>query len=260
MPRKTALVTGASAGIGERFTHKLAQEGYDLILVARRQSRLDDLAVVLGERHHVSVRVIAADLADPATPAQIMAQVAEWGLQVDFLVNNAGFAAKTSLIDSDWADLNREIQVMITALTELMIGFGKGMVQRGYGHILNVSSLAAFAPSPAGMLYTGIKSYVLNVSESADMEFKRSGVHVTALCPGFTYTEFHDVQGTRELVNKLPGVFWQDADTVVNAGYKAVLAGNPVCVPGVFNKSMGALAKVLPEALRYRLGARGRMY
>ncbi len=260
MSKRTALITGASAGIGQRFAHRLAREGYNLILVARRRKRLEALADKLTEQYGVDVRLLVEDLADAQAPARIVDQVRNWGLHIDFLVNNAGFAAKTSLVNSDWADLNREIQVMITALTELMIHFGKQMVPRGYGHIVNVSSLAAFAPTPAGMLYTGIKSYVLNASESADMEFKRSGVHVTALCPGFTYTEFHDVQGTREKVSKLPSIFWQDADAVVEAGYRAVLTGQPVCVPGTFNKSMGALSRLLPESLRYRLGSRGRIY
>ncbi|ENO14122.2 SDR family oxidoreductase [Marinobacter nanhaiticus D15-8W] len=260
MSKRTALITGASAGIGERFSHRLAREGYNLILVARRRERLEALAESLAGKYGVDVRVLSEDLGDPQAPSRIIDQVQTWDLHVDFLVNNAGFAAKTSLVKSEWPELQQEIQVMVTALTELMIRFGKQMVSRGYGHIVNVSSLAAFAPTPAGMLYTGIKSYVLNASESADMEFKRSGVHVTALCPGFTYTEFHDVQGTRDLVSKLPSVFWQDAETVVDAGYRAVLAGRPVCVPGAFNKTMGGLSRILPEALRYRLGSRGRIY
>ncbi|WP_165855165.1 SDR family NAD(P)-dependent oxidoreductase [Marinobacter sp. JSM 1782161] len=259
MPR-TALVTGASAGIGERFAHRLAEAGYDLILTARREDRLNALAQTLSERFAARCTVIPTDLAEPAHVQALLDTLDRDDLQVDFLVNNAGFAARTSLVASDWATLQREIQVMVSAPTELMIRLGQRMVERGYGNIVNVASLAAFAPPPSGMLYTGIKRYLLDVSQSADMEFRRSGVRVTALCPGFTYTEFHDVQGTREQVSRLPGIFWQDADAVARIGLQAALAGKAVCVPGRFNRVLAAVCDALPAFARYQLGRRGRIY
>ncbi|MEQ5833814.1 SDR family oxidoreductase [Marinobacter sp. NFXS9] len=260
MSRRTALVTGASAGIGKGFAEKLASQGYDLVLVARRRERLEALGTDLQARFGVAVHIVAEDLGDSGAVDRILRAVDDAGLHVDFLVNNAGFAARTSLVDSDWSVLNQEIQVMVTALTELMVKLGRRMVKRGYGHIINVASLAAFAPSPAGMLYTGIKNYVVNVSESADMEFRQHGVRVTALCPGFTYTEFHDVQGTREQVSRLPSILWQDVSAVVEEGYRAALAGKPVCVPGRFNKVIASVSGLLPESVRYQLGRRGRIY
>ena len=133
------------------------------------------------------------------------------------------------------------------------------MADQGWGRIINVSSLAAFAPNSPGMLYTGIKSYVLNMSQALDMQLKPSGVHVTALCPGFTWTEFHDTQGTREWANQLPAFAWQDAATVVKAGWEAVSRGEPVCVPGVVNKAVASFTKHLPERLRYLVGKHARM-
>lgn len=204
---KGALITGASAGLGEAFARLLASEGHDLMLVARRADRLQALADELAAAHGVRAM----------------------------------------------------IEVMVTGLTELSHRFGSGMAERGWGRIINVSSLAAFAPNSPGMLYTGIKSYVLNMSQALDLQLKPSGVHVTALCPGFTWTEFHDTQGTREWANRLPGFLWQDAGTVVRAGWEAVSAGHPVCVPGVVNKAVASFTKHLPERLRYLFGRQARM-
>ena len=252
--RRTALITGASAGIGKAFVNLLAKEGYDLILVARRRDLLEQVAARMREQHDVSVTVMPADLADIGAARDIFRQVEEKGLFVDVLVNNAGFASSKAFSQSSWSDIHGEIQVMITALTELCHRFAPAMVDQGWGRIINLSSIAAFAPPTSSLLYTGIKSYVLNMSEALDMELKASGVHVTALCPGFTHSEFHDVMGTREAMNRLPGFMWHDADEVGKAGYQAVMRGQPVCVPGVFNKTVAGSSRMLPERLRYWLG------
>lgn len=257
--RRTALVTGASAGIGKAFAELLACEGHDLLLVARREERLHQLAGELQSRYGVRAVVYAADLADFTAPARIMAAAESLGMEIGVLVNNAGFAASEEFLGSSWEALSGEIQVMVTALTELMYHVGQGMKARGYGRIINLASLAAFAPTAPSMLYTGIKSYVLNVSQAVDMELKPFGVHVTALCPGFTWSEFHDVQGTRELANKLPGFMWQDAETVARLGYEAVMKGEPVCVPGRFNKAVAYGSRLVPERLRYFLGKQGKV-
>lgn len=251
---RCALVTGASAGIGAAFARLLAAEGHTLILVARREDRLRELAAELSDQHAVRCEVIAADLGDPQAPLDIMARVEALGLAVDILINNAGLSGKGRFVDTPWKELAIELQVMVTAVTELARRVAPGMQQRGWGRIVNVSSVAAFAPPGASLLYTGIKSYVLNMSQALDMELKPHGVHVTALCPGFTRSEFHDVMGTRGTMNKFPSFVWQDADEVARAGYQAVMKGQPVCVPGLVNKLMVGSLRPLPETLRYHLG------
>lgn len=186
--KRIALVTGASAGLGSHFSRLLAQRGYDLILVARRADRLETLAADLSREFSVQCHVIAIDLADPRSAESLLAEVAARGLHVDFLVNNAGFGGSGRFSETEWQDISRELQVMVTTLTELAHRLVPGMRTRGFGRIINVSSLAAFMPPGESMLYTAIKSYVLNMSQALDMELKPYGIHVTALCPGFTYT------------------------------------------------------------------------
>lgn len=257
--RKGALITGASAGLGEAFARLLASEGLDLMLVARRAERLEALALTLRAEHGVRVVVCPADLSTPDAALYVQKQATAANFQVDVLINNAGLAEPVSFLKLPVEDVRAMIEVMATGLTELTHRFGQGMAERGWGRVLNVSSLAAFAPNSPGMLYTAIKSYVLNMSQALDMQLKPQGIHVTALCPGFTWTEFHDTQGTREWANRLPGFVWQDADTVVRAGWLAVSQGQPVCVPGAVNKSVAAITKHLPERLRYFFGKHGRM-
>lgn len=250
----TALVTGASAGIGAAFARHLAAEGHDLLLVARREDRLRGLAGELRAAHGVRCEVLAADLADPAAPTRIMEYAAAQGLDVDVLINNAGMSSNGTFADTDWATLAAEVQVMITAVTELAHLAVPGMKARGRGRIVNVSSLAALAPPGASLLYSAIKSYVLVMSQSLDMELKPAGVHVTALCPGFVHSEFHDVMGTRDAASSLPAALWLQPDAVVREAWAAVEAGKPVCVPGTVNKVLAAAVRPLPRSLQYRLG------
>ncbi|MEH3155263.1 MAG: SDR family oxidoreductase [Gordonia paraffinivorans] len=252
---RTALVTGASAGIGAAFARHLAAQGNDVVLVARREDRLVTLAEELGRGYGVTATVIAADLNDPAGPRAIVDQCASQDIDIDILINNAGFSGNGSFAETPFDDLAREIQVMVTAVTELAHLVVPGMKQRQYGRIVNVSSLAALLPPGASLLYTAIKSYVLNLSQALDMELKPDGVHVTALCPGFTHSEFHDVMGTRNAAStKLPGLLWQSAEDVVREGWDAVEAGKPVCVPGAVNKITAAAARPIPTRLGYVLG------
>lgn len=251
---RTALVTGASAGIGAAFARHLAAEGYALLLVARRVDRLKTLADELTAQYGVRCDVFAADLSDPAAPAQIIAFAQAQGISIDVLINNAGLSGKAAFANTPWPTLAAEIQLMITALTELCHRVLPGMQERGWGRIINLSSLAAFSPPGASLLYTGIKSYVLSISQSLDMELKPQGIHVTALCPGFTRSEFHDTMGTRDAANKLPALLWQEAEDVVREGWQAVTKGKPVCVPGVVNKLVASSVRPLPVSLQYHLG------
>ncbi|WP_067852339.1 SDR family NAD(P)-dependent oxidoreductase [Nocardia shimofusensis] len=253
---RTALVTGASAGIGASFARHLAQQGHDLLLVARRADRLEALAAELRAAHNIRCQIFAADLADRGTPEAIIGYAAGEGIEIDILINNAGLSGKTAFADTPWDTLAAEIQLMVTAVTELTHRVVPGMKERRWGRIVNLSSLAAFSPPGASLLYTGIKSYILNISQSLDMELKPHGVHVTALCPGFTHSEFHDVMGTRRTADHLPAILWQQPEEVVREGWQAVMKGKPVCVPGTVNKLTAAAMRPIPTNVGYFLGNR----
>lgn len=251
---RTALVTGASSGIGAEFARHLAAEDMSLVLVARRRDKLDALAQELAERHQVRVEVVVADLSDPAAPRAIVEELRERGLAIDVLINNAGLSGSEAFLATDWSSLAAEIQVMVTAVTKLAHLLAPGMKERGWGRIVNVSSLAAFAPPGESLLYTGIKSYVLNMSQALDMELKPFGVHVTALCPGFTRSEFHQTMGSADAAAKLPSVLWQESDEVVREGWTAVQKGKPVCVPGRVNKVLSHAMRPVPFRAQYVMG------
>jgi short-subunit dehydrogenase len=255
--RRTALVTGASSGIGEAFAKLLASEGVDLIITARRQERLTAVADRLRRQHGVSVEVIAADLSKQEAPARLCAEIGRRGLTVDVLVNNAGYGVPGTFIASPWERQAALLQVMVVALAELTHRLLPGMVERGYGRIINVASLAALVPAPAGhTLYAACKSFVVKFSESLAGEVLRSGVHVTALCPGFTLSEFHDVTGTRATVRTLPSWLWMSAEDVAREGFDAVMAGRPAHVTGGVNRAIATLAQYTPRPLLVALGRR----
>ena len=254
---RLALVTGASAGIGEAFARLLGAKGCDLVLTARREDRLQRLAEDLRGRG-VTVHVLTADLAEPDAPARLEAGLAALGRRVEILVNNAGYGLPGRYVDSAWADQAEFVQVMVTAPAELAHRFAPAMVARGYGRILNVASLAGLAPGgPGATLYAASKAFMVRFSESLHLELRGTGVHVTAHCPGFTWSEFHDVTGTRDLVRRTtPRFAWQDAATVARTGWAAVEANEAVCVPGFVNKLLAAAAKVAPESLALAILAR----
>ncbi|KYQ81960.1 short-chain dehydrogenase [Acinetobacter sp. NRRL B-65365] len=254
MKNHTALITGASAGIGKAFAHHLAKEKCSLLLVARREERLKELAAELVKKYNINCHIFAADLNDPSVPAAIMSYAENLGITIDILINNAGLSGKTAFAETPWPKLAAEIQLMITSVTELCHRVLPQMQKNGWGRIINLSSLAAFSPPGASLLYTGIKHYILDISQSLDMELKPQGIHVTALCPGFTHSEFHDVMGTRDAANNLPTILWQQPEQVVKEGWDAVMNGKPVCVPGLVNKVIASSVRPLPMTLQYFLG------
>ena len=249
-----ALVTGASSGIGAAIAREYARRGIPLILTARRVERLDALAAEL--RPQVDVVVLAADLADPAAPAALEAAVRERGLHVAHLVNNAGYGVPGRYLSADWKTHADSLQVMLHAVCELTHRFLPAMEAAGYGRIVNVASLAGLVPASAGhTLYGATKAFLIRFSECLALETKDKGVHVCALCPGFTYTEFHDVNGMRARVSKLPTWLWLDADAVARQGLDAVEAGRARLVTGGANRIIAALSKYLPDRLAHALVA-----
>ena len=230
--RRTALVTGASAGLGAEFAWQLAARGVDLLLVARREERLKALATELSSRHGVDVTLLAADLADRAAPAAIERFAAERGLAIDWLVNNAGSAGPHLLDDSDWEAQAEFLELMMLSVAQLCHRFVPAMRERRFGRVINVSSFAGRIARPAGSNYGPSKAYLVALSEELALELRGTGVHVTALCPGFTHTEFHAVAGLDEMKRQLPGFVWYEAETVVREGLDAVEAGKPILVSG----------------------------
>ena len=258
---RTVLITGASAGIGEAFAEVFASHGFDLVLVARREERLRTVAERLAKAHGVATHVLVADLSNPSAPVHIGAELTARGLQIDALVNNAGYGVPGVFLKSEWPRHAANLQVMVMALAELTHRLLPGMLARGYGRIINVASLAGLVPASAGhTAYGASKAFVIKFSESLHQEVSSQGVHVTALCPGFTWSEFHDVTGTRERMNRLPSWLWMDAPTVARQGYDAVMAGTPIYVNGRVNRTIAALVRVAPmtliRAVERRIGHR----
>jgi short-subunit dehydrogenase len=251
MTRRLALVTGASAGIGAAFARTLAARGYDLALSARRVERLEALAAELRAGHGVEVLVAPADLADPAGVRRILDAVAAHGRPVDVLINNAGYGLPGAFAETRWVEQQAFLQVMVAAPCELAHKLVAPMVERRFGRIVNVASVAGLLPGAAGhTLYAGAKSLMIKTSQSLHLEAAAHGVHVTALCPGFTYTEFHDVNGTRARVSAAtPKWAWLQADKVARAGWRAVEANRAVCTPGLAYKLICGAAKLVPDSL-----------
>jgi short-subunit dehydrogenase len=259
---KTALVTGASSGIGKAFAELLAQKGYGLVLTARRQDRLEVLATELAQHHHVKTHIIVADLAQPNAPDQIAAELAARRLAIDVLVNNAGYGVPGSYAGVRWSDHERFMQVMVIAVLDLTYRLLPGMVARGWGRIINIASVAGMVPAPAGhTLYGASKAFLIRFSEALASENLAKGVNVTAVCPGFTWSEFHDVLGTRERMNRMPAFMWLTAEKVAREGYDAVMNGRSVVVNGRIYRFLVWLNGSLPRSLARRVSAvAGRRY
>ncbi len=250
MTRPLVLITGASAGIGAALAREFAAHGWDLALTARRKDRLDDLAEEMKAKNGVDSLVITADMHKKTAPKAILKAVEDAGRHVDGLINNAGYGVPGTFNTPGWSDHAAFLQIMLIAPCELTYLTLPGMQSRGFGRIINVASLAGHLPGSNGhTLYAADKAFLIKFSQSLNLENIGTGVHVSALCPGFTYSEFHDVNNTRGLVSKLPGWMWLTAEEVAAIGYKAVEKNVAVRVPGMANKTIAALSKILPEPL-----------
>jgi short-subunit dehydrogenase len=258
LSRRLCLVTGASAGIGAAFARVYASRGWDVALTARRAERLAALADEIRLRWGVETLVLPADLADPAAPEQLMGEIEAQGRTVDGLVNNAGYSSTIGFPEASWSEHQAFLQVMLLAPTELSHRALPSMLDARFGRIVNVCSLAGMVPAtPGDTLYGATKSYLIKFSQSLHLELRERGVHVTALCPGYTFSEFHDVNGSREKVSKAyPDWIWMGADEVAQAGWEAGEANRPLSVPGAPNKAITALMKLIPDEWTLQLTAR----
>ena len=244
---ETVLLTGASAGIGRELARLAAGDGHDLVLVARRQDRLEELAAELGAAHGVRVTVIAADLSDRATPGQIAERIHTAGTRVDYLINNAGFGTCGPFQE---VVLEREmemIEVNVRALVQLTRLFLPEMLARKRGRILNIASVAGFVPGPFMATYYASKAFVLSFTEALARELRGSGVTVTASCPGPTATEFGAVARNKDTHLFRRGV--ADAASVAGHAYRAMLAGKVVAIPGLMNKLIAQSIRISPRSV-----------
>ncbi len=251
MERGTALVTGASAGIGEAFANLLAAEGFDLILTARRAERLRVLSASLTERHGVKVSGISADLADPAGPQRLYDELNEAGQTIDLLVNNAGFGGVGRFEALDQVRQREMIDVNVSALTRLAGLMLPGMKARARGGIINVASTAAFQAGPFMAVYYASKAYVLSFSEALSEECRGTGVTVSCLCPGVTATEFFETAGFGDLPLYRLGMM--DAARVARLGYDGWRSGRAIVLPGLRNQVLVWGARVLPRPVTRRV-------
>lgn len=250
---KTALVTGASAGLGAEYAKLFAADKHDLVLVARRLDKLEELAATLRAAHGVTVRVIAADLTDAGAPQRLFDELAGAGVEVEFLVNNAGFGTNGAFVELDPRREIDMLQVNVVALTHLTRLFLPGMVARKSGRVLNLGSTAGFQPGPFMAVYYASKSYVNLFSEALSVELEGTGVTVTVSCPGATATEFSAIAGNDRTKLFKRGV--ADAPTVARQGYDAMMAGRAMIVHGLKNRLGVQAVRAAPRAVLRKLVA-----
>jgi uncharacterized protein len=248
---KTALITGASGGIGYALSKLFAAEGYRLVLVARSAQKLNEIAADFSKTYGVSVTVLASDLCDPKAPEAIFAALQAQAIQVNVLVNNAGFGACAPFAQADLAEVLDMVQLNVVALTHLTRLFLPGMVARGAGRILNVGSTGSFAPCPLMAAYGATKAYVLSFSEALAEELRGTGVSVTALCPGVTLTGFDQRANTTH--TRLHRGALMSAEQVAAIGFQALKRGTPVVVPGLFNWLLAFSIRLSPRWLTRRI-------
>jgi hypothetical protein len=253
--REIALITGASGGIGLRLAELLAQRNFDLVVVARRQPELEELAERCRSRHGSEVSVLAMDLLAPGATVDLVRQLEERQLSVDLLVNNAGLMDMGAFVEIDVERHERLLQLNVVNLVSLTRRLLPAMVARGHGRILNVASTSAFQPVPSLSLYAASKALVLSLSESLSEELKGTGVTVTTLCPGFTRTDMLDsARSDYELARGIPNFLISDVDRVAREGVSACLAGRVVVVPGLTNRLGASLVQYQPRWLVRAMG------
>lgn len=249
-PSSTCLVTGASSGIGADIARELAGRGRGVTLVARREDRLKALADELSTKHGVRSEAVSADLSDPGSRQAMVDTIAERGLVVDVLVNNAGFSTSGKFSDTDRAAELTMVRTNVEAVVDLCAAYLPGMVSRGAGAVLNVASTAAFQPIPGQAGYAASKAFVLRLTEGMHEELRGTGVTATALCPGPVRTEFMDVMtGGRGDSVKTPDFVWMSSEDTAKAGVEGMLRGRRVVIPGPLNHVTSWAGTLTPRSV-----------
>jgi hypothetical protein len=251
---KWALVTGASSGLGVDFARQLAAMGCHLVLVARREDRLNAVAEEIRQRHKVEVEVVIMDLSAPDAPQHLYTQLKDAGRQVDVLVNNAGFGLYGEFLKIDWAREQNMLQLNMLTVVQMTKLFLRDMVARNFGYVLQVSSIGAYQPSPLYATYSASKSFVLNFSDAVNYELRSTGVSITTLSPGITRTEFLDVSGQQ--ATRYQRMAMMTSEDVVRIGLDAMLKRRPSLVPGTMNALTVWFNRLMPRRLATMIGYR----
>jgi short-subunit dehydrogenase len=249
-PFTSALITGASSGIGEAMVQLLGEAGVAQVIVARRVDRLEEIA-----GRYEGVEVLAADLTSPEGVDAVVRRITDPKHTIDLVVNNAGFGTSGEFHTLDPDRLDDEIALNVAALTRISRAALGAMVPRGHGYVLNVSSVASFQPAPKLAVYAATKAYVTSLTESLHEEVRGTGVHVTALCPGLTRTEFQSVSGSDSYSGEYPSFAWLSARAVAEAGLNDVAKGRALSIPGALYKSMVAASSMAPRGLTRRIAS-----
>lgn len=250
-PFRSALVTGASSGIGASIATLLAAQGIPTVVVARRRDRLDELASRFG-----CVEVLVADLQTPEGLAAVETRISDPERPIDLVVNNAGFGTSGRFHESRIERLSDEVALNVLALTRLSHAALRSMVPRGRGYLLNVSSMVSFQPAPSLAVYTATKAYVTSLTESLQLETRGTGVRVTALCPGLTRTEFQSISSSESYAGQYPAFLWTPADLVARRGLDGVADGRVLAIPGWQYRLMGLVVGALPRRAVHWLSGR----
>lgn len=253
---KTALITGASSGIGEEFAAQLAKRGVNLILVARSQDTLKNIANGLSKTYGITTKVLAADLSDPDAARGLADRVKTAGLQVDILINNAGFGTHGPFAKQSPDQERSEVLLNALAPLETIHAFLPGMRERGHGAVINVASSAGFQPTPFMSVYGATKAFLLHLTEGLWAEYRDQGILFTALCPGPVETNFFDASGSPTLKKAMKNTPMMSAQRCVREALKGFEAGKPVVVPGVSVKLMAQSSRFMPRALLARASAK----
>jgi short-subunit dehydrogenase len=256
--KSTALITGASAGLGVEFARQYAARNQNLLLVARRKEKLEAVAAELERDFSIDVSICAADLGDRDAPEAIAAFAAENDLAIDTLVNNAGSAGPDLLEDRDWSAHAEFLELMMISVAHMCHLFIPPMRERGFGRVINISSFAGRLARSAGANYGPAKAYVVALSEELALVLRDTGVHVSALCPGFVHTDFHEAGGLMDMKRSLPDFIWYDAETVVREGIEAVDRNQAIMVSGRIYRMIDPLAQSVWSRPLLKAGAPGR--
>ncbi len=249
---KRVLVTGASAGIGAAIAREYAKYGANFVLTARRKEKIQTLADELKEKYGAESYCISADLADVSAPQDIFDELQGADIKVDVLINNAGYGVPGKYLSADWQTHAAFNQVMVTAVMHLTYLFLPHMVEQKYGRIINIASLAGFMPGTEGhTCYAAVKHWMIPFTESIHFEYANKGIHSTAVCPGFTYSEFHDVTGTREQMKHMSKHMWMKAEEVAEQAREASEAGKVVRINGKLNNVIASAIGLMPRRLKY---------
>jgi uncharacterized protein len=250
----TALITGASSGIGEALAKRFAQDGHGLVLVARNTAKLEALAASLSAEYGIKVWVQAADLARPASAQALATALRRKRIAIDVLVNNAGVLQQGAFVSTPPRRHQEMIDLNVAGLTAMLAQFLPPMCKRGHGRVLNVASIAAFQPIPRLATYAATKAFVLSMTESLAEELKECGVTITALCPGITATRMlSSATEANARLAKLPGILIGDAEMVADEGYRACMQGEVIRIPGVVNQAVTLASRATPKWLLRRV-------